>query len=373
MSKIIFNREHLLQKLEKATWFIPKKPVMPAHEQAMFVMKGSVLSITATDGEKQVTLFAQAIKSEMDVSFCIPALLVYKTLKLLLEEEVTFICKNGKVEIKAGKSKYNMPVIEQREFPMMPVIDSPFEASFTGTAFNSAADTAKNYANPKDAVAAYQGICLRLGENNVINIFGASGQQACKVLCSPRSINKWDDVVIPVSAINAVLKCINDSDIVDITHNKDRVEIKTEEIIIMALCFNTKFPDADALFKKKAPQFVELNTMQAMRALQRALLYSSDITTVAKISVGTTHTVIVSDDQAYNRDAEEVIDAVSQIEAVFGVNITYMINALESFQSDTFYLFPPMPGTTLPIFIEPTSAVRENDRFFFIAPIKLHD
>lgn len=376
MGKITFNREHLLEKLKKATQFLPKKPVMPAHEQFRFEIKGLRLSITATDSNKQVTLYAQALKSESDVAFCVPAWLVFKTIELLLEEEVTFVYKEGKdltegkVELKSGKSKYKMPGIHVREFPIMADIDSPFEASFTGASFGSAAETAKRYTDVKNTVEAWQGICMRLGENNNINFFGSTGHQICKIICEPRSINKWEDIIIPAPVITAALKCINDSDIVDITHNKGCIEINTEEVNIMASAIDTKYPDCDVFFRLKDPVGLELNTMQVMRALQRVALYSPEEMPIAKFDITTTATVIMADNQAYSRDAEETIEAISEIETKFGVNVHSILNAMESFQSDTFTLYPPTEKIAM-ISIEPSSGARANDRFFVMSHVKI--
>jgi DNA polymerase-3 subunit beta len=369
MSKIIFNREHLLSRLKKAIQFIPKKAILGAHEQFLFIFKDNVLSITATDGEKQATLYAQAVKSEGDASFCVPALLLFKTLGLLLEDEVTFTYKDDRVEVKSGKSKYKMPSIKANEFPIMPVIDSPYEASFLGVDFNSAIETARKYTDSQSTIAAHQGICFRMGENNNINVYGFKGFEICKVICPPRSINKWEDIVIPAGVINAMLKCVNDSDIVDITHNKDRVEIKTLEMTIMACAFNMKYPDVELFFRSRANEHIELNKVQTINALKRVALYSKEEEPKMTCKINTNSIVISAVNDAYNRDSEEVIDAVSEKESQFCANVYFMINALESFECDSFYMFPPDIEKRLPIFIEPASTIKNNDRFFIISPM----
>jgi DNA polymerase III subunit beta len=369
MSKIVFNREHLLHRLKKAIQFIPKKAILGAHEQFLFILKDGKMSITATDGEKQATLFATATKSDGDASFCVPGLLIFKTLGLLLEDEVTFTCKDERVELKAGKSKYKMPSIKVSEYPIMPAIDSPFEASFLGVDFNSAVETARKFTDSQSTIAAHQGICFRMGENNSINVYGFKGFEICKVVSPPRSINKWEDIVIPAQVINAMLKCVNDSDIVDITHNKDRVEIRTPEMTIMACAFNMKYPDVEMFFNKKPKEYIELNTVQTLTALQRVALYSKEEEPKAMVDIKTNSVTIKASNDAYNRDSEEVIDVVSESECIFYANVHFLINALEAFKCDSFYLFPPDAEKRMPIFIEPSSALKVNDKFFIISPM----
>ncbi len=367
MAKLIFDKEELLGKLKKAAAFVPKKAVLSSHETFLIDIKSGQANITATDGNKQITVKCDTLKSDTDVMFTIPAKLLIHVLNLLIEKEITITTKKDKVEVKSGKSKYNMPSEDGTAYPVMQHISADFEASFTGMQFNKAMEITKAYADPENASPALQGICLRAGKDNAINAYGCTSSHAAKVIIHPRSINKWDDVVIPVSALTAIGKCIPDGDIVDLIHNKDRIEINTEDVSIKALCFAVKYPNVEQFFDKRPDHFVEMNTVQMLHALQRIDVFSPKEVPTISIDIQPTLMTIKTDDEMFSHDAEEEIDIIAEKNIYIGVNVKLFINIMESFTNDMFRLY--YLDFNKAITIEPISVIDNNDMFFILMPL----
>lgn len=365
--KIKFNKDELLLRLKNCAAFIPKKASLPAYEMMLFRVTRDIATITSGDGEKQISTWLNHVKSEGDSIFCIPGKLLLNTLNLMLEQEVVFTVKEKTVELKCGKAKYRFENLEPSVYPLMPNISSEFEASFMGHSFNEAIEIAKAYANPESTVPAQQGITLRLNEENKIVVFGFGRFEIAKIVVTPRSINKWADILIPVQAVNAINKCISDGDIVDITHNKDKVEVKTDDVSIVAIAFNVSPPDYDKFFKNKYSNFIELNTFHTLTALQRIKGFVTEELSRIKINIGKEETIITAIDDRYNREGEEVIDVKAETEFIFAINVEFMIRVLSSFTNDNFRLLYKEGNN--PIHIEPVNTIKENDKFFLISPM----
>lgn len=372
--KAIFNKEALLKKLNKAFPFIPKKVILPAHEAFLFrIDQGGVLSITALDGEKQITVSCPSEESDTPMQFCIHARVLVKTLELMLEEKVSFTKKSLKsdipgkctIEIKSGKSKYRMQCDDGSVYPLMQPIKSEFEASFTGSDFNITMETVVNYANEANSYAANEYICLR-SVGNTINAYACSNSDLSKVVMSPRSINKWDDILISTSSIKAISKCINDIDIVDIIHNKDKIEIRTEEVSVIALAQNMKYPDMDLFFNKKPSTKVRLNTVEFFNAIKRLHLYANEEVPLIKINIATAQITMDTVNDAYAREGDETIDTIAEKEIVFACSSTLLIKALSQFKNDEFELSYSEPK--IMIFIDPIDSIKDNNKFFAIMP-----
>lgn len=368
MSKQTFLKDELLIRLKKNLQFVPKKSVLPAYETVLFKIQGGVATMTTIDGEKQVSTTCNVVKSDGDVSFCIHARLLTNTLSLFLEQEVLFTVKEKEVQLKCGKSKYKFHAEDPSVFPLMPNIVSEFEASFTGATFNAAIEVAKEYCNSESSVAAQQGITLRMSDNK-INFFGFGGFSIAKISVSPRSINRWEDLLIPVSAVTAINKCVSDGDIVDVIHNKDKVEVRTDEVSIIALCHNTRSPDYDKFFNKTLPNSIEVNTFMFLTALQRIKGFTDEEAPLIKISIGTTETVITAVDNKYNRDGEEVIEVMAESAHTFGVNVEFMITAVSSFTNDNMRILYEGGNPLNQIMIEPVGVLDNNNKMFLISPM----
>lgn len=365
--KVIFNREELLGKLKRAFTFIPKKAIIPAHEVFLFNINDGILSVTATDGEKQITVSCPSLKCEGNMIFTIPAKLVTNTLGLMSEPEVLFVFKDKKIEVKCGNSKYKMQSDDGSAYPLFAQMDPIYEASFMGASFNEAIDVAKRYAGSQNPSTALQGICFRMDNENKINVFGANNFSMAKVIVSPRSIHNWDDILIFVSAMSAIEKCIDDGDVVDVTHNKKRIEIRTDNVTIVCAAVDVKYPDINEFFKQRTDTFVLLNTFQMLQAMQRIDQYTKEEDPVMKIDIKTTSISLSVINENYNQEGLEEVECVAQEEISIGVNSKFMINIIESFKSDTFKLY--YNNEQSPMFVEPSDNARDNNRFFLVAPV----
>lgn len=378
MTTVVFNREQLLNRLKKCVQFIPKKAVLPAHEYFFFNVGAGVAEITAMDSEKQITTSCDIVSCTSDIHFCVPARLVLHTLNLLLESEVTFNIKDVKaekpedmdrciVELKSGKSKYKLDCDKGNSYPKSPSIVSEFESSFTGSIFNSAMDVVMKFADPEGNQPFKQGVCMRL-MGNTINAYATTGFKIAKVEMSPRSINKWEDIVIPVHTVKAISKIIGDIEIVDITHNKDKFEIRTEEVNIIALAYNLKYPDVETFFKKRPENKIILNSVQFANAIERLTAYAKEENPTITMNISTASLSIMVDNENHNRNGNEVIDVMAEKDLTITLNPLFLHETVKSFSSDEFTLYYSEPNGL--VYIEPSSAVRENDKFFAIAPFK---
>lgn len=369
MAKITFERNELFNKLKKAATFVPKKAVITAHETFLFDVKDKSASITSTDGNKQITIVCEVTKHDKPARFTVPAKLVLHVLESFTEQDVTITVKDNKVEVKSGKSKYNMPSDNGESYPLIQNIEAKFEASFNGSNFNKAIETTKAFCDPDNASPALQGVCLRIDAENNINVFGCNGQHAAKVRVKPRSINKWDDILVPVQALAAISKCIPDEDIVDVIHDKERIEIRSETVFIKALCFNVKYPKVEDFFVTRPDDNIELNSVEFTKALQRLDVFSPKDVPLISVDIKTATMTIATIDNLFNHDGEEVIDVMAKKEVKIGFNINLMNNIMKSFTDDTFKMY--YEDFNKVVKIEPVSIVNDNNVFFIVMPYKL--
>lgn len=368
MAKIQFDRETLLSRLKLLASIIPKKPVLGAHEQFRFNIVAGSASVTSTDGSKQITVTCDTTKCDGDIMFTIPGKLLVSTLGLLMDSEVKLDVKETQVVLKCGRSTYKLASENGRSYPMMPEIKSNFEASFAGAIFNEAMQTANKYTNSESSVVAQQGVNLHFDDGKV-NAYGFKGNEFCKIVIKPRSVNSWDDILIPTATVKTMVGCVNDSDIVDVFHDNERIEIRTSSVSIIAVTHDIKYPDVEHFYKKRPDTCAKYNTVQFLKALERLQPYASEESPLLVIDIKTASTVMTVDNAAYSMDGVEEIDAIAPLECRIGMNVNFMINALRSFTNDEFFIFYSEPNK--PLFIEPSNIAKDNDKFILLAPMSL--
>lgn len=220
------------------------------------------------------------------------------------------------------------------------------------------------YTDSDNSVVAQQGVNLHF-ENGKMNFYGFKGFEICKMVVTPRSVSAWEDILIPTQSVKCFINCINDSDIVDICHDGQKLELKTSEVSIIALGLDVKYPNVENFYKNKPLHKVKHNTVQFLRALKRLKPFAREESPLLILDIKTTTTFLSAEDVNYSRGGVEELDAIAELDCRCGINVNFMINALESFGNDEFYIY--YNSEKDPIHIEPADMTKENDKFILLA------
>lgn len=367
--KLTFERELLISKLKLASVFIPKKAVIPAFTMVLFEANGTTVKMTAQNGEMQLINTCSAIKSSGVGKFSLPGGMLLKTISLMKEPEVTMSFKDNKCTIKSGSSKYVLAASDGEDHIRMERVKAEYEASFYGSTINTSIETSLKYASKDNPNVSFQGVCLRDNNDGKISFLSSNMHSVSKVVAQPRSINRWSDIIIPEDVCKAVVKCVNDIDVVDIIHNKKSIEISSGEVIIISSVLDVNFPDVDKLFLKKLDRFVVANTSEFLHALQRLSFVANEELPVVTINIGAAGIKMNAIDENFGNEGDEEVGGVSDHETEMKFSLPLLTNVIESFDNDSFMMkFAENPIE--PAFFEPVDNVHGNNKFFLIAPLK---
>jgi len=367
--KITFDRELLISKLKLAAAFIPKKAVIPAYTLVLFEAEGNIVRLTAQNGEMQIINKCSALKSSGNGKFTVPGNVLLKTISLMKEPEVTISFKNDKCNIVSGKSKYVLSATDGEDHIRMPRVKAEYDASFVGSVVNTSLEVSLKYASKDSPNVAFQGVCLREADGNKIGFFSSNMHSVSKIIAAPRSITKWADIIIPEEVCKAIVKCVNDIDIVDIVHNKKNIEITSGEIVIIASVLDVSFPNVDNFFAKKPDRTVTVNTLEFLQALQRLALVANEDTPEVTIGIGAGGINMNSVDENFGNKGDEEVGGVSEHETEMKFSLPLLTNIVDSFSNDSFVMSFG-ENRTAPAFFDPVDNVHGNNKFFLIAPLK---
>jgi DNA polymerase-3 subunit beta len=373
MKKLKFDREYLLDKIKKVYKFIPSNTVIPAQENIKFTVKGEEMEMVGGDAQCQIKMFCK-VKSSEDISFCLPATLLMKTIDLLVENELTFTLKGeDKIEIKSGKSKYNISSwCKAEDYPMMPMARLSDESEFIMYQHDlrTGIRMSKKFIDNMDTNVSNQGINI----NNINNkiIFTALDRKSMgRTETSPVSIGAWfNNFILPKDSANKIASLLNDTGEIVICHGKDKMILFTDDTVekfeIITTSMTTAFPDSEMLFRKKKDECIILNTSEFRNAIKRLKLYSEDgsIKLFSMSFDGNETVTMTSSNSAYQKDGEEVITVKnSGLEALSrGFDSDNILNILSCIYADEMSIHFSADAK-IPVFIKPVG----EDQFCFLA------
>jgi DNA polymerase-3 subunit beta len=372
--KITLDRQLFSDKMAKAVKFVPAKFLIPAQENFMFTIIGDKMRISATDGNVECHIQCPVSASE-NFAFCAPAKLLFGTVAAFRENEVTITMKSDKkIEIKCGRSKYNITTdCMPTEFPIMEVGTPTAEITLKQFDLRLALKSAEKFVDDDSQQANFQGINIAEVDNKIV-FCGLTNQVMCRVAIRPMSINHWTSITATNKAAVLVAGLLDDKGEVTVTHGVKRLSFMssndTDSFTVHSVTANVNFPDLEKMFNKKPANSVLVNTLEFKDAVRRLSKFAAiDETPKVKISHGENELCIVAADTLTERSGEEYVSIFAKAtdelvdHAHTCENLIKILGEIDA--NDVLYHYDNSK-MNIPSFIIPAVATNEENIYTFI-------
>lgn len=343
--KITVNRSSLLKALDTCMNAVEGKVLIDAYRYFLFDVKGNKCHIHGRGSQMEIKMFIPVVSKDT-FRFCIPAIKITETVRLLRDEDVVLTTKEKEVEgsnvksfvtvltIKGKKNRYSNSGINPDEFPKMIIGE---EAKGTDVHMASLVKLLTNSQLAVDAHTlggALVGVNLS-SENNKLKITGARNEF---IFRSSIDVSDVDiNMTIP-KATAAAITALPISPEAKIGTDGKHVIVKSGPVQITAILIDGKYPNTDQFFDKyNKDKFVSVNRMELISTMKILKLYSLKEARDLTITVNAEDITLVGEDDFGSGSAEEVINIDNHgIEEGFRISLNpvYVLSALLNLESD---------------------------------------
>ena len=369
------DRELFYSKIKNAVKFIPGKVIIPVMDHFMLSVKEGIMEILATDGNIQVKLNCQ-VKASEDFAFCVPAKYLVKIIGLFRENEVVFTMKKENLlEIKSGKSKYNVTLDAfPNDFPvtLMKNIDS--EIAMNQFMLGLGLNQSEKFADDENQNANYTAININEINNKII-FTSLDGYVVARAAIKPISISKWTPISIPTVTAKKVASLLNDNGEIGVTHGDGKIMFFTNKASvdffeITSVLSDIKFPDSEKLIARRPTNMIGINTLELNDATKRLKLSAMEgVEPIIAISnAANPHEFILTcSDALTGKDGEEIMTVVNPTGLAFAKNfsgntLTKVLSSIDQSEIDFYF----SDQNNVPSFIIPKVTNEEQDIFMFL-------
>jgi len=374
MNKVVIDRELLLFKLEKAIKFVPAKSIIPAMDNFMLNISSDSMDIIACNSGTQLRTDCQ-VKANASFAICVAAQLLLKTVKLFSDNQITITQKKeDSIELKCGKSKYNIGMdCFPESFPRISIEEMTNSINIGQFYLKLGLKYAYNFVDDDNKNANMVAINIAEIDNKMV-FTGLTNELMCRAAVPPISINKWEKINITTDAASCLLKLLGDKGEIGVSHNGKHAIFYTgsdssEMFEVVTTLANVKFPNSESLFSKRPENKYIINAIECNSAVKRLQLYASD-SDVKQVffSCGEDNNLILtSSDTLTKKDGEEIITmeniTKTPITKYFAHN--HLIKVLNSMESIEFVLHYSSEKNR-PSFIIPKVNTEEENIFCFL-------
>lgn len=338
MKLLQIDRDALLKPLQAVTGIVEKRHTLPILSNVLLERKDKQLHLIATDLEIQVSTRCDlehtgAEPHELTVS----ARKLQDILRSMPEgTTLTLDATNNRLQIKAGKSRFNLQTLPATDFPRVsdsgPVLakvrieQRKLQELLLLVQFAMAQQDIRYYLN---------GMLIVL-EDEHIRVIATDGHRLSYASGAVAVQDEKREVILPRKAVLELTRLLGDvEDPVDIELYANQVKFRFGAVELVTKVIDGKFPDYTRVIPTNYQKHVTLNRVQLLQALQRAAILSNEKFRGVRWML-MENSLRISCTNNEQEEAQEELEVEYPGEALdVGFNITYLLDVLNHVDSES--------------------------------------
>jgi DNA polymerase-3 subunit beta len=332
-------RDQLLAPLQSVCGIVEKRHTLPILSNVLVEKDGEKLTLLATDIEIQITTHAPAIGAEK-VAMTVGARKLQDILRSLPESsEVSLALDDKRLQLKAGKSRFNLQTLPAEDFPRMSTADGqPTRLSVSQKQMKRLLALVQ-YSMAQQDIRYYLNGLLLVVKGNEIRVVATDGHRlayASEILPdSPAPI----EVIIPRKTVLELSRQLSDNDdSLEITLTPTQARFNFGNIELISKLIDGKFPDYERVIPQNHGKIVKLNRDMLLRSLQRAAILTNEKFRGVRIVLGEATLKIISSNAEQEEAQEEIEIDYNGDSLDVGFNVTYLLDVLNNVSNEIIEL-----------------------------------
>lgn len=333
--KLAIERNVLLSAVQSVFGAVARKSSLPVLQFLHIKGDGEQITVTATDLE--TTLISRFENHDHAFEALLPAKRLYDVLRAFPDDSVIGLeDKDGKATVKCGRSRFSLATSDPAEFPVFP--ESEFDHRFfmPMNLLRSLMDYVDYATADKDVRYYLNGLLMELSHEGHFNLVATDGHRLAKVSTAHSTDYGGEvakQVILPKSAIVELKKLLKSEEDCELCFAKNHIRVNLPHSTFITKLIEGKFPDYNRVIPTKQKSAAVFNREQLLNAINRIALIKDDKSSGIELSFSDGLFTLRSRN-SNKEEGEEQIDIEYVGSLVFGMNASYLQDALRAIQSE---------------------------------------
>jgi DNA polymerase-3 subunit beta len=332
-------RDHLLSPLQSVCGIVEKRHTLPILSNVLMEKSGDKLTLLATDIEIQITTAAPTSGPEQ-ASLTVGARKLQDILRSLPETaEVSLSLDERRLQLKAGKSRFNLQTLPAEDFPRMAVADGqPTRLSVTQKQMKRLLALVQ-YAMAQQDIRYYLNGLLLIAKGNELIVVATDGHRLAYASETLGEVLAPIDVILPRKTILELSRQLSDSDDpLEITLTPTQARFQFGDIELVSKLIDGKFPDYERVIPQHHGKIINLNRSQFLHSLLRAAILTNEKFRGVRLVLSPGSLKIISSNTEQEEANEEIEIAYDGETLDIGFNVTYLLDVLNNVAGENIEL-----------------------------------
>jgi DNA polymerase III subunit beta len=326
------KRDTLLTPLQAVSGIVERRHTLPILSNVFIEKKGGKLAFLATDIEIQISTAADCEAPGEDTALTVGARKLQDLLRALPDDaEVSLNAQERKLQIKSGKSRFNLQTLPADDFPRMA------ESGEEAARFSVPQKILKRLFALVQCAMAQQDIryylngLLLIVEGKSIKLVATDGHRLAFASAALDAEVPRQEVIVPRKTVVELSKLLDDSDDpVALEIAPKQVRFSFSNIVLISKLVDGKYPDYLRVMQVNQNKKLALNRMELLHTLQRAAILTNEKFRGVRCVLSNNSLKIICTNAEQEEAQEEMEVAYSGDGLDIGFNVGYLLDCLNT-------------------------------------------
>jgi DNA polymerase-3 subunit beta len=328
------QRDSLLAPLQSVSGIVEKRHTLPILSNVLLEKVGNKLTFLATDIEIQITTLAEVADEDSDGAVTVSARKLQDILRSLSDgSEITLSLEDKRLQVKAGKSRFNLQTLPAEDFPRMAISETePRKIVVTQKQFRHLLGQTQ-FAMAVQDVRYYLNGLLLLVDGSELRAVATDGHRlayASMSIGENISLPK-QELILPRKTVLELNRLLADNeDPVQIEMTLNQIRFQFGNITLVSKLIDGKFPDYERVVPASLKNRISLNRAALLQSLIRAAILTNEKFRGVRLILTPGSLKIVAANAEHEEAVEEIETDYSGDAIDVGFNVGYLLDMLNN-------------------------------------------
>ena len=329
-------RDQILAPLQSVCGIVEKRHTLPILSNVLMEMDGGKLTLLATDIEIQIRTGTASAGPEK-VAMTVGARKLQDILRSLPDTaEVSLNLEEKRLQVKAGKSRFNLQTLPAEDFPRMAAADGQTsKITLTQKQFKRLLALVQ-YAMAQQDIRYYLNGLLLVVNGSEMRVVATDGHRLAYASEEIGGSHQRLEVILPRKTVLELSRQLADNDDpLEITLAPTQARFQFGEIEFVTKLIDGKFPDYERVIPQSHGKVVLLGRDAFLHSLLRAAILTNEKFRGVRLVLGAGSLKIISNN-AEQEEAQEELEIEYDGDTIdVGFNVTYLLDVLNNVGGDS--------------------------------------
>ncbi len=329
-------RDNILMPLQSVCGIVEKRHTLPILSNVLIEKSGDQLTLLATDIEIQIKTHTAGAGGTEKSAVTVGARKLQDILRSLPDSaEVSLELSDKRMQVRAGKSRFNLQTLPAEDYPRMAQADSEqARLQLTQKQFKRLISLVQ-YAMAQQDIRYYLNGLLLVVMGNEIRVVATDGHRlayASEQL--PESLPRTE-VILPRKTVIELSRLLADNDeALDIQLSPNQAIFRFGDIELVSKLIDGKFPDYERVIPQNHNKVITIPRTTLLQSLHRAAILTNEKFRGVRVVLAPGSLKIISSN-ADQEEAQEELEINYDAEALdIGFNVTYLLDVLNNVSNE---------------------------------------